>query len=128
MAQTATAQIVLWAWVNNTFTRQPAKRAVAIAIISASSAVGNVIGSLVPPISCSRWLFTTFHRFVWPLNWGPTYRYSYTVCLAALGVSTAMLGVMHLHLKRVNKQIEINEQNAKDISDLQDPVGFRYLV
>ncbi|KAG2748162.1 MFS general substrate transporter [Suillus brevipes Sb2] len=108
MAQTAAGQIVLWAWVNNTFARQPAKRAVAVALISAMSAVGNVVGS-----------------FVWPLNWGPTYRYSYAICLTALGVSTAMLGVMHLHLKRENERIEKNERNAGNI---QDTVKFRYLV
>ncbi|KIK35102.1 hypothetical protein CY34DRAFT_96688 [Suillus luteus UH-Slu-Lm8-n1] len=109
IAQIAAGQIVLWAWVNNTFARQPAKRAVAIALISAMSAVGNIAGS-----------------FVWPLNWGPTYRYSYAICLAALGVSTVMLGVMHLHLKRENEQIERNERDAGNI--LQDPVKFRYLV
>ncbi|KIK44076.1 hypothetical protein CY34DRAFT_11321 [Suillus luteus UH-Slu-Lm8-n1] len=109
MAQTAAGQIVLWAWVNNTFARQPAKRAVAVALISAMSAIGNIVGS-----------------FVWPLNWGPTYRYSYAICLAALGVSTGMLGVMHLHLKRENEQIERNERNAGNT--LQDTVKFRYLV
>jgi hypothetical protein len=41
---------------------------------------------------------------------------------------TAMLGVMHLHLKRVNEQIERKERNAQNIDDLQYPVGYRYLV
>lgn len=111
MAQIAAGQIIIWAWVNNTFAREPAKRAVAIAMISGMSATGNIVGS-----------------YMWPLNWGPTYRYSYVISFAALGVSTAMLGVMYLYLKRVNEQIERNEENAKDIDDLQDPVGFRYLV
>lgn len=111
MAQIAPGQMILWAWVNNTFAREPAKRAVAVALISAMSAVGSIAGS-----------------YLWPLIWGPTYRYSYAACLTALGVSSVMLGFMHLHLKRVNEQIERNEQNAKDINDLQVPVGFRYLV
>ncbi|KAG1878781.1 major facilitator superfamily domain-containing protein [Suillus subluteus] len=111
MALSNAGQMVLWAWIKNTFSREPAKRAVAIAMISGVSAVGSIAGS-----------------YIWPLNWGPTYRYSYTICFVALGVTTAMLGVIHLHLKRVNKQIERNEQNAQDINDLQDPVGFRYLV
>lgn len=111
MAQIAAGQMVLWAWVNNTFAREPAKRAVAVALISAMSAVGSMIGS-----------------YLWPLIWGPTYRYSYAACLTALGVSSVMLGFMHLHLKRVNEQIERDEQDAKDINDLQVPVGFRYLV
>ncbi|KAG2347438.1 sugar transporter [Suillus weaverae] len=111
MAQIAAGHIILWAWINNTFAREPAKRAVAIAVSSGISAIGNIAGS-----------------YVWPLAWGPTYRYSYAICLAALGVSTAMFGVMYLHLKRVNEQIERNERNAKDINDLLDPVGFRYLM
>ncbi|KAG2369184.1 major facilitator superfamily domain-containing protein [Suillus spraguei] len=111
MAQIAAGQIILWAWVNNTFSREPAKRAVAIAVVGAISGIGNIIGV-----------------FAWPLSWGPTYRFSYAICLAALGVSTAMFGIMHLHLKRINEQIERNEQNTKNINDLQDPVGFRYLV
>lgn len=39
-----------------------------------------------------------------------------------------MIGVMHLHLKWVNAQIERNEQDVTDINELPDPVGFRYLV
>ncbi|KAG0708666.1 major facilitator superfamily domain-containing protein [Suillus ampliporus] len=108
MAQIAAGSMVIWGWISNTFAREPAKRAAALAIISGLSQTGNIIGS-----------------FVWPPNWGPTYRYSFAVCLAALGVSTAMFGVMHLYLKHLNKQIERNEQDAKEI---QDPIGFRYLV
>jgi hypothetical protein len=128
MAQSTAGQMVFWAWIKNTFTREPAKRASAIAVIGATSAIGSIAGSLVPLISRSHRLSTISYRYVWPLNWGPTYRYSYTICLAALGVSTAMLGIMHLHLKRVNEQIEKIEGNAKDVNDLQEPVGFRYLV
>ncbi|KAG1746412.1 major facilitator superfamily domain-containing protein [Suillus lakei] len=110
ITQFAAGQIVLWAWINNTFAREPAKRAVAIAVISAMSAIGNIIGS-----------------FVWPLSWGPTYRYSYAICLTVLGVSTAMLGVMYLHLRRLNERIEKNEKDATDIRVLRDR-GFRYLL
>ncbi|KAG0703529.1 major facilitator superfamily domain-containing protein [Suillus ampliporus] len=111
MTQIAAGQMVLWGWINNTFAREPAKRAAAIAMISALSQTGNIIGS-----------------FVWPPKWGPTYRYSYAVCFAALTVSTAMFGGMHLHLKRLNERMEKNERDAKDIKELQGPVGFRYLV
>ncbi|KAG1772091.1 major facilitator superfamily domain-containing protein [Suillus occidentalis] len=109
MAQATAGQMVLWAWIKNTFTREPAKRASAIAVIGAISSTGAIAGS-----------------FVWPLNWGPTYLYSYVICLAALVVSTVMLGVMHWHLKRENEKIEKNERIAGNI--LQDPVKFRYLV
>ncbi|KAG1794437.1 major facilitator superfamily domain-containing protein [Suillus plorans] len=111
MNQNAGGQMVFWAWIKNTFAREPAKRAVAIAVISGLSSVGSIAGP-----------------FLWPLNWGPTYRHSYAICIATLGVATAMIGVMHLHLKWVNAQIERNEQDVKDINELPDPVGFRYLV
>ncbi|KAG2055541.1 MFS general substrate transporter [Suillus hirtellus] len=111
MTQNAGGQMVLWAWIKNTFAREPAKRAVAIAAINGLSSVGTVAGP-----------------FLWPLNWGPNYRYSYAICIATLGVATAMIGVMHLHLKLVNAQIERNEHEVQDINDLPDPVGFRYLV
>ncbi|KAG0702194.1 major facilitator superfamily domain-containing protein [Suillus ampliporus] len=111
MAQAVAGSPVLWGWINNTFAREPAKRAVAIALINGLAQTGNIIGS-----------------FVWPSNWGPTYRYSYGICIAALGVSTAMLGMMHLYLRHLNKQIEKNEQDTKDIDELRHPIGFRYLV
>ncbi|KAG0708681.1 major facilitator superfamily domain-containing protein [Suillus ampliporus] len=111
MSQTAAGQMVLWGWINNTFSREPAKRAAAIAMISGLSQTGNIIGS-----------------FVWPPTWGPTYRYSYAVCLAALGVSTTMYGMMHLHLKRLNQRMEQDERDGKGIKELLGPVGFRYLV
>ncbi|KAG1746409.1 major facilitator superfamily domain-containing protein, partial [Suillus lakei] len=113
MVQMTGGQGVFLGWINNTFAREPAKRAVAIAVISGLSQTGNIFGSLV----------------LLAPKWGPTiYRYSFAICFAALGVSTIMFSVMHLHLKRVNKRIERNERNAKDINDLRYPVGFRYLV
>ncbi|KAG0698810.1 major facilitator superfamily domain-containing protein [Suillus ampliporus] len=111
MAQVTAGSMVLWGWINNTFTREPAKRAVAIALINGLSQTGNIIGS-----------------FVWPSKWGPTYRYSYGICFVALGVSMAMFGVIHLYLKYLNKQIEKNERDAKDVDELLVPIGFRYLV
>ncbi|KAG2137318.1 major facilitator superfamily domain-containing protein [Suillus cothurnatus] len=107
MAQISAAYMVIWGWINNIFAREPAKRAVAIALINGLSQTGNIIGA-----------------YVWPINWGPTYRYSYAICLAALGASTTMFGVMYLHLKRVNERIERNEQNAKDINNLSKPSWF----
>ncbi|KAG2105466.1 uncharacterized protein F5147DRAFT_241316 [Suillus discolor] len=99
-------------WVNNTFAREPAKRAVAIALINTIGQIGNIVGP-----------------YAWPSKWGPTCRYSYAVGIAAIGVSTTMLGGMHLYLKHLNEQIERNE-NAKGIKEHQGagPVGFRYLV
>ncbi|KAG1756994.1 major facilitator superfamily domain-containing protein [Suillus lakei] len=112
MAQVLAGCLVLWGWISNTFFREPAKRAVAIALINALGQIGNVVGS-----------------YVWPSIWGPTYRYSYVVCLAALGVSTGMSGGMYLYLKHLNEQIERYERDAKDTKEeVRDPSGFRYLV
>jgi hypothetical protein len=66
-----------------------------------------------------------FYRYVWQSQWGPTYRYSYAVCIATISVSTGMLGVMHLHLKRFNDRIAREE---RDNEALGGTVGFRYLV
>ena len=53
------------------------------------------------------------HRYVWQSHWGPTYRYSYAVCIATIGVSTGMFGGMHFYLKRLNEQAERKERDAK---------------
>ncbi|KAG2047785.1 MFS general substrate transporter [Suillus hirtellus] len=111
MAQVISGYLLLFGWINNTFTREPAKRAVAIAMMNALGQTGSVIGA-----------------YIWPSSWGSTYRYSYAICIAALGVSTGMFGGMYLYLKHLNEQIERNEQDVNDINELRDPIGFRYLV
>ncbi|KAG0697635.1 major facilitator superfamily domain-containing protein [Suillus ampliporus] len=111
MAQIIAGYMVLWGWISSTFDREPAKRVVAIALINGLGQLGSIAGS-----------------YLWPSNWGPTYHYSYAICLAGIVVSTAMFGVMHLYLKHQNELIERNERDAKDVKELRDPVGFRYLV
>ncbi|KAG2075986.1 MFS general substrate transporter [Suillus decipiens] len=111
MAQLIAGYLVLWGWVNNTFAREPAKRAVAIALMNGMGQIGNIVGS-----------------YAWPSNWGPTYRYSYAVSIGAIGISTVMFGGMHFYLKHLNEQIEKSELDAKDIKELRSPMGFRYLV
>ncbi|KAG1779541.1 major facilitator superfamily domain-containing protein [Suillus placidus] len=111
MAPVVSGYLVLLGWINNTFAREPAKRAVAIAMMNSLGQIGNIIGS-----------------YVWPSSWGPTYRYSYAVCIATLVVSTGMFGGMHLHLRHLNEQIERNERDVNDIKELREPIGFRYLT
>jgi len=53
--------MVLWGWINNTFAGEPAKRAVAVAVINGLANIGNIIGSLVAFSSHSRLLFTVEH-------------------------------------------------------------------
>ncbi|KAG1800629.1 major facilitator superfamily domain-containing protein [Suillus variegatus] len=111
MAQVISGYLLLFGWISNTFAREPAKRAIAIALMNALGQTGSVIGA-----------------YIWPSSWGLTYRYSYAICVAALGVSTGMFGGMYFYLKHLNKQIERNEQDVNDINELRDPIGFRYLV
>jgi G:T-mismatch repair DNA endonuclease (very short patch repair protein) len=38
-----------------------------------------------------------------------------------------MLGGMYLYLKHLNKQIERNERDVKDVNELRE-IGFKYMV
>lgn len=51
MAQVLVGNLVLLGWITDTFVREPAKRAVAIALMNALAQVGNIIGSLVTLLS-----------------------------------------------------------------------------
>jgi predicted MFS family arabinose efflux permease len=62
MTQSYAGFITFLAWISSSIPRPPAKRAVALALINAFSQLGNVAGS-----------------YVWPKNWGPTYRYSFAI-------------------------------------------------
>ncbi|KAG2365502.1 major facilitator superfamily domain-containing protein [Suillus spraguei] len=110
VAQIMTGILLLFGWISNTFAREPAKRAVAIALMNSMGQAGNVIGS-----------------YAFPSNWGPTYRYSYIISVAALGVATGMLGGMYLYLKRLNEQNERSERDVKDVNDVRE-TGFKYLM
>ncbi|KAG2070957.1 MFS general substrate transporter [Suillus decipiens] len=56
VAQIITGMYLLLGWTSNTFAREPAKRAVVIALVNSVGQTGNIIGSSVtlPLISCSR--------------------------------------------------------------------------
>ncbi|KAG0699522.1 hypothetical protein DFH29DRAFT_877257 [Suillus ampliporus] len=97
MVQVYAGYMVLWGWINNTFTGEPAKRTVAVALINGLSQIGNVIGS-----------------YVWQTNWGPTYRYSYAVCIATLRVSTGMF--------------DCKERDANHNEKLGDAIGLIFSV
>ncbi|CAE7211321.1 unnamed protein product [Rhizoctonia solani] len=92
MAQAYAGLIVLLSWVSNSIPRPPAKRAVALAFINAFSQLGNVAGS-----------------YVWPKNWGPTYRKSYIICIACFGLAIIMAFVLRQHLIHLNKQLDRGE-------------------
>ena len=60
-------------------------------------------------------------RYVWPKNWGPTYRHSYAICIATNGLCIVMCYIFKLHLERENRKF------AKKEEEEGRPEGFRYI-
>ncbi|EJD01173.1 sugar transporter [Fomitiporia mediterranea MF3/22] len=106
MASSYCGFIVFYAWISNSIPRPPAKRAVAIAFINAFSQLGNISGS-----------------YIWPTNWGPTYRNSYAICIATSGLCILMCCVFRTHLVQLNKKLDKEEEESG-----QTVKGFRYLI
>ena len=72
--------------------------------------------------TCSRVTCSSIQNsYVWPSNWGPTYRNSYAICIATNGLCIVMCYVFKLHLEHLNKKAEEKEQAEGR------PKGFRYL-
>ncbi|KAF9240842.1 MFS general substrate transporter [Melanogaster broomeanus] len=105
IAQSWTGVVVFFAWVSNSISRPPSKRAVALAFINSFSSVGDVIGS-----------------YVWPSKWGPSYANSCAICIAVNALFILMLWVFRQHLKHLNEELE-----AEEIK-LGRPKGLRYLL
>jgi len=97
--------IVMFAWVSNSIPRPPSKRAVALALTNCFSQLGNVAGS-----------------YVWPTNWGPSYRNSYAICISLQGLTIIMCWLFRQHLKKLNGQLEEAEKQKGQRK------GFRYLL
>ncbi|KAG5646602.1 hypothetical protein DXG03_002906 [Asterophora parasitica] len=106
MAQSYAGFIVLYAWISNTFTRPPSKRAVALAFVNAFSQLGNISGS-----------------YVWPKPWGPTYRNSYAICISSFGAGIVLCYTFRLYLARLNAKLD-KEEEERGIK----VKGFRYLL
>lgn len=104
LAQSYAAFITFLAWISNSIPRPPSKRAVALALINAFSQLGNVAGS-----------------YVWPSAWGPSYRYSYAICIATNGLAIIMCYVFKKHLESLNKKAEEREREQGA------PQGFRFI-
>ncbi|KAF9821273.1 hypothetical protein IEO21_00881 [Rhodonia placenta] len=104
MAQSYAAFITFLTWISNSIPRPPAKRAVALAFINAFSQLGNIAGS-----------------YVWPSNWGPTYRYSYAICIATNGFCIIVCYIFKRHLEHMNRKFEREEEEEGR------PKGFRYI-
>ncbi|KAI0089165.1 MFS general substrate transporter [Irpex rosettiformis] len=104
MAASCSALSVILAWISNSFPRPPSKRAIALAVVNAFSQLGNVAGA-----------------YVWPSTWGPSYKNSYAICIAANGLSIIMCYIFKKHLEALNKRHEKKE------SEDGLPQGFRYI-
>jgi hypothetical protein len=100
------AFICIFAWTSNSFPRPPAKRAVALALTNAVGQMGSLAGS-----------------YIWPKEtFGPTYRYSYAICIASLGLGLVMCFVFRRSLMSSNKQLQ------KDEEEQDAEKGFRYIL
>ncbi|KAJ8475141.1 hypothetical protein ONZ45_g15708 [Pleurotus djamor] len=95
MAQSYAGFISFLAWISNTFARPASKRAVSLAFINAFSQLGNIAGS-----------------YVWPSGWGPTYRYSYAICISTNALTIIMCFAFRQHLTFLNKRAEEKEEET----------------
>ncbi|EIW82048.1 MFS general substrate transporter [Coniophora puteana RWD-64-598 SS2] len=105
MAQSYAGFIVFVAWISNSIPRPPSKRAVALAFVNSLSSLGNVVGS-----------------YAWLTEWGPSYRMSCLICIAASSAGIVMSWMFRQHLHRLNVEAERREEAAGQ------PKGFRYLI
>ncbi|KAG1788911.1 MFS general substrate transporter [Suillus plorans] len=105
MAQSHSSHVLMTTWESNTFARPPSKRAVCFSLINALQQLGNIAGS-----------------YVWSVNWGPTYRYSYTIVIAGNVTAIMMTWILRQHLKTLNKKLEKEEQEQGKEE------GFRYVL
>ncbi|KAF8272071.1 major facilitator superfamily domain-containing protein [Lactarius quietus] len=105
MAQSYAGFICFLTWTSNTFARPPSKRAVALAFVNAFSQLGNIAGS-----------------YLWQKSWGPTYIYSYTICIATNGLCIGMCFIFRQVLANRNKQMEQRESSAGQRK------GYRYIL
>ncbi|KAH8829327.1 MFS general substrate transporter [Flagelloscypha sp. PMI_526] len=104
-AQSYAGFVCMYSWLPSMFPRPPSKRAVALALINAFSQLGNISGS-----------------YIWPTPWGPSYRYSYGICVACCGLAIAMNFIMRTYLAGQNRKFEAEEQKTGA------PKGFRYIL
>ncbi|KIY51609.1 MFS general substrate transporter [Fistulina hepatica ATCC 64428] len=98
MAQSYAGQVMMFAWISNTFPRPPSTRAIAIAFVNCFSQLGNVAGS-----------------YIWPDNWGETYTNSYAICISCSGFGIVLSWGLHWYLDRQNKRMDREEEEGKAV-------------
>ncbi|EJD46136.1 MFS general substrate transporter [Auricularia subglabra TFB-10046 SS5] len=83
-------------WVSNTVPRPPAKRAAAIALVNGFGNMGNALGS-----------------YTWKTGWGPAYRESMWIGIAALTCSTGLAWVLRQSLKKLNAELDARADDSE---------------
>lgn len=89
MDLTPGAYVTFLAWISNCFPYPASKRAVALGLISGFSQVGAIAAS-----------------YVFPIRWGPQYRNSFGISIAAVLVTIAMCFIHRMHLCSLNEKAE----------------------
>ncbi|KAF7552893.1 hypothetical protein G7046_g7272 [Stylonectria norvegica] len=83
---------VMLAWISNTITRPPAKKAAAIAMVNAMGNVGSIPGA-----------------YIWPAAYGPLYVKSFGAEIAILGFACVCGLVLRFYLMAQNKKLDREE-------------------
>jgi hypothetical protein len=123
MTQAYAGFSIFYGWMSNTFPSPHAKRAVALAFCNSVSQFGNIGGSCVLFVYCYiRVLQHLFIRYIWPTQWGPTYRKSFAICIMASSCSILLSYILRLRLQSLNRRIA-REERERGV----DIPGFRYL-
>ncbi|KAJ3575204.1 hypothetical protein NP233_g1256 [Leucocoprinus birnbaumii] len=81
--------VVILAWVGNTITTPPAKKAVALGLIVAISQLGSFAGA-----------------YVFPTRWGPRYTNSFGITIGCAIFTILLCLVLRMHLASENKKSE----------------------
>ncbi|KAJ6543605.1 MFS general substrate transporter [Mycena vulgaris] len=133
-------------WTSNSIPRPPAKRAFALGMVNGIGNLGT-LGAHTLPRPAFRSSFIRFRvgSYAWKSKWGPQYRQSSEISLAALAVSTVLALVIRQRLVRMNRQLDTddavvssgaNEERVKKAAHLEGITyqqalekrrGFRYL-
>lgn len=103
MAQSYSGLFTFYAWLSDSVSRPPSRRAASLAFINAFSQLGNIAGS-----------------YIWPAAWAPSYRYSYMICISCSAVSIILCFFFRLYLIRENRRLETLDGPGQK--------GFRYML
>jgi MFS family permease len=91
---------VMLAWISNTITTPPAKKAVAIALVNACGNIGSIPGS-----------------YIWPIEWGPNYVKSFGIEIAILGSACMCAFTLRMYLMAQNRRLEREELEGQRPSE-----------